>query len=218
MRNIAIILFSVFGLAWTFVPQILRSPRLQPHRSAKDETSVEEINGKVVNGNLEPHRYSELLAECGLDESDLPHVQDLPDRRHVSANQVFCNRELRMKGIKAVGFDMDYTLAQYKEPAFDQLAFDGAKNKLVALGYPEEVLDFEYDPSFWMRGLIIDTERGNFLKIDRHKYVRVAHHGFDTVSSETRKFLYSRTFNKVMSFSEKSFVNMGELFITKKLW
>ena len=26
----------------------------------------------------------------------------------------------------------------------------------------------------WTRGLIIDIERGNFLKIDRHKYVRVA--------------------------------------------
>ena len=41
---------------------------------------------------------------------------------------------------------MDYTLAQYKQPAFDKLAFDGAKEKLVKkLGYPEAVLDFEYD-------------------------------------------------------------------------
>jgi hypothetical protein len=40
----------------------------------------------------------------------------------------------------------DYTLAQYKQPAFDKLAFDGAKEKLVnKLGYPKEVLDFEYD-------------------------------------------------------------------------
>ncbi len=43
---------------------------------------------------------------------------------------------------------MDYTLAQYKQPAFDQLAFDGAKEKLVhQLGYPEELLDIEYDHS-----------------------------------------------------------------------
>lgn len=41
---------------------------------------------------------------------------------------------------------MDFTLAQYQQPAFNQLAFDGAKEKLVEkLGYPEEVLDFEYD-------------------------------------------------------------------------
>jgi hypothetical protein len=37
-------------------------------------------------------------------------------------------------------------LAQYQQPAFDKLAFDGTKEKLVnKLGYPKEVLDFEYD-------------------------------------------------------------------------
>lgn len=42
--------------------------------------------------------------------------------------------------------DMDYTIAQYKQPAFDKLAFDGAKEKLVKkLGYPKELLDVEYD-------------------------------------------------------------------------
>ena len=64
----------------------------------------------------------------------------------------------------------------------------------------------------WTRGLIIDTQRGNFLKIDRHKYVRVAYHGMDEISSTTRKILYSKNFNKVMSFSEKAFVNMDTLF------
>lgn len=108
---------------------------------------------------------------------------------------------------------MDYTLAQYHQPAFDKLAFDGAKEKLVhSLGYPKEVLDFEYDHNLWVRGLIIDTQRGNFLKIDRHKYVRVAYHGFQPISSTMRKHLYSRTFNKVPSFTEKSFVNMDTLF------
>ena len=40
---------------------------------------------------------------------------------------------------------MDYTIAQYKQPAFDKLAFDGSKAKLVKMGYPEELLDVEYD-------------------------------------------------------------------------
>ena len=103
--------------------------------------------------------------------------------------------------------------AQYEQPAFDKLAFDGAKEKLVkALGYPEDVLDFEYDHKFWVRGLIIDTLRGNFLKIDRHKYVRLAYHGFTPISSELRKHLYSRTFNVVPSFTEKHFVNMDTVF------
>ncbi len=65
---------------------------------------------------------------------------------------------------------------------------------------------------FWVRGLIIDTQRGNFLKIDRHKYVRVAYHGFTPISSRTRKDLYSRFFNQVPSFGEKQYVNMDTLF------
>lgn len=54
--------------------------------------------------------------------------------------QIFCNRSLNMKNIVAVGFDMDYTLAQYKPETFESLAYDGTVRKLVYdLGYPEEV-------------------------------------------------------------------------------
>lgn len=58
---------------------------------------------------------------------------------------------------------MDYTLAQYFT-AFDQLAFDGAKQKLMKdLGYPQMVDAFEYDPEHFSRGLVIDLERGETL-------------------------------------------------------
>lgn len=60
--------------------------------------------------------------------------------------------------------------------------------------------------------MIIDKQRGNFLKIDRHKYVRVAYHGFEKISSEARKILYQKNFNKVTSFTENSFVNVDTLF------
>lgn len=108
-------------------------------------------------------RYADTLEKFSL---SLPTVANLPSSRPISSHGVFCNRELRLDNLKAVGFDMDYTLAQYQQPAFDKLAFDGAKEKLVhSLGYPEEVLDFEYDHTYWVRGLIIDTVRGNFLKV-----------------------------------------------------
>lgn len=176
------------------------------------------LNGDAMPAAFAPSsdpctRYDQLLQEVGLDDDSLRYIRSLPSNRAVTVNEIFCNRELRMEGIHAVGFDMDYTLAQYRQPAFDQLAFDGAKEKLVqTMGYPEEVLDFEYDHTMWTRGLIIDTQRGNFLKIDRHKYVRVSYHGFERMSPATRKTLYSRTFNKVLSFSEKHFVNMDTLF------
>lgn len=55
-------------------------------------------------------------------------------------NQIFCNRSLNMKNIIAVGFDMDYTLAQYKSETFESLAYEGTVRKLVYdLGYPNEV-------------------------------------------------------------------------------
>lgn len=144
---------------------------------------------KTEGGKGGGSRFDSLLASVGL-EGKLKHATDLPAKRQVSLYGIFCNRELKLSNIKAIGFDMDYTLAQYQQPAFDRLAFDGAKEKLVTkLGYPPEVLDFEYDHERWTRGLIIDTERGNFLKIDRHKYVRVAYHGLTKISSGTRKLL-----------------------------
>mmetsp|Transcript_19323 Transcript_19323/g.42030 ORF Transcript_19323/g.42030 Transcript_19323/m.42030 type:complete len:623 (-) Transcript_19323:385-2253(-) len=167
------------------------------------------VEGSNLNSN---NRWEGLLTSTGL-EGKLRHVVDLPAERKISTFDIFCNRELKVDNLKAIGFDMDYTLARYQQPAFDKLAFDGAKAKLVnILGYPEEVLDFEYDHERWTRGLIMDTERGNFLKIDRHKYVRVAYHGMEKIDSTTRKVLYSKNFNKVESFSEKSYVNMDTLF------
>lgn len=173
-----------------------------------DKISIDtSING--VNEHSTCDRFGPLLKKMNL---SIQSLDDLPKRRPVSSNDVFCNRELRLDNLRAIGFDMDYTLAQYQQPEFDKLAFDGAKAKLFNMGYPKEVLEFEYDHTCWVRGLIIDTKRGNFLKIDRHKYVRVAYHGFQPISSHMRKELYSRTFNKVPSFTEKFFVNMDTLF------
>ena len=94
-----------------------------------------------------------------------------------TVTELFCNVELHSKNLEAVGFDMDFTLAQYNI-AFDLLAFEGAKEKLYKkLGYPEDVLKFEYNTERFRRGLIIDKKRGNVLKIDRHKYVRKVFHG-----------------------------------------
>ena len=91
------------------------------------------------------HRYKKLLQEVGL-EGQLKQTSNLSNSRTISDRGVFCNREIKLGSLKAIGFDMDYTLAQYKQPAFDQLAFDGAKDKLVNnFGYPKEVLDIEYN-------------------------------------------------------------------------
>lgn len=64
--------------------------------------------------------------------------------------QIFCNRSLNMKNIVAVGFDMDYTLAQYKPETFESLAYQGTIKKLVYdLGYPREVCPISLYSTFY---------------------------------------------------------------------
>ncbi|WIA37290.1 hypothetical protein OEZ86_014231 [Tetradesmus obliquus] len=110
------------------------------------------------------------------------------------SRQIFCNRSLNMKQIKAIGFDMDYTLAQYKPDTFELLAHSQTVDKLVtAFGYPPELYDFKFDWRYMMRGLIIDKTRGNVIKVDRHKYVKVAYHGFRSLSSEERNAVYNHS-------------------------
>lgn len=115
------------------------------------ERLVAHVNGKGKG------RYDDLIASVGL-EGKLKHAGNLPQKRKVSSFDIFCNRELTHGAVSAIGFDMDYTLVQYKQPAFDKLAFDGAKEKLVKkLGYPEDVLDFEYGHE--VRNILVEEKR-----------------------------------------------------------
>ena len=57
----------------------------------------------------------------------------------------------------------------------------------------QELLEFEFDYRYMMRGLIIDKRRGNVLKMDRHKYVKVAFHGFRPLSREERLATYANS-------------------------
>ncbi|KAI7734889.1 hypothetical protein M8C21_003976 [Ambrosia artemisiifolia] len=111
--------------------------------------------------------------------------------------QIFCNSAVNMGNIVAVGFDMDYTLVQYKADTFESLAYDGTVKKLVRnLGYPKELLEWSFDWTYMVRGLVLDTKRGNILKMDRHKYVKLAYHGFRLLSKDEKVAAYGKTFIK----------------------
>lgn len=73
---------------------------------------------------------------------------------------------------------MDYTIAEYISPAYESLTFKCAIARLIHLGYPKEFLDFEYDPSFAVRGLWFDKLHGNLLKVDPYGNILVCVHGF----------------------------------------
>ncbi|KAI6688846.1 hypothetical protein NL676_025674 [Syzygium grande] len=128
------------------------------------------------------------------------------------AKQIFCNRSLNMRNIVAVGFDMDYTLAQYKPDTFESLAYEGTIKKLVYdLGYPKELLEWSFDWKYMVRGLVLDKKRGNILKMDRHKYVKVAYHGFRELTKEEKVSTYGNTLIRD-SFDEPDYALIDTLF------
>lgn len=104
--------------------------------------------------------------------------------------RIFVNRDLRLDKIKAIGFDMDYTLARYHHERLEGLAHQLTLEGLVARGYPAKILDFRFDPDFIVRGLTVDKERGTLLKIDRHHHVGRAFLGRVPMKKEERRKLY----------------------------
>ncbi|XP_069733849.1 cytosolic purine 5'-nucleotidase-like isoform X2 [Phaenicophaeus curvirostris] len=93
-------------------------------------------------------------------------------------HRIFVNRSLALEKIKCFGFDMDYTLAMYKSPDYEELAFALLLEHLVSIGYPPEILAYKYDPNFPTRGLVFDALYGNLLKVDSHGNLLVCAHGF----------------------------------------
>lgn len=41
--------------------------------------------------------------------------------------------------------------AEYISPAYEKLGFDLCRDHLVSMGYPQDIREFEYDPSFALR-------------------------------------------------------------------
>ncbi|KAK8585109.1 hypothetical protein V6N13_139048 [Hibiscus sabdariffa] len=184
------------------------SPRLKAIRAAganqsESRYSIDYGDGAMFadkalqsHGGGKPHAWSSLEGGCKID----------------IGNQIFCNRSLNMRSIVAVGFDMDYTLAQYKPETFESLAYEGTIRKLVYdLGYPQELLEWTFDWKYMVRGLVLDKKRGNILKMDRHKYVKVAYHGFRELSKEDKVGIYVNTLIRD-TFDEPDYALIDTLF------
>jgi HAD superfamily 5'-nucleotidase-like hydrolase len=127
-----------------------------------------------------------------------------------NTRRIFCNRSLNMRNIKAVGFDMDYTLALYKPERFEVLAYNETLKKLVNIGYPSDILGWTFNISHMIRGLAIDKQRGNIIKLDRHRYVKVAYHGFRELPREERRSLYDASL--IQSYEEPDYALIDTLF------
>ncbi len=133
-----------------------------------------------------------LAKSSSVSEPD-PSVKALRYREHriPRRHRVFVNRNLKLSKIRAIGFDLDHTLAHYDPVPVEGLAFDLTKQKLVASkSYPKEILDLAYDPTFVVRGLVVDKKRGNLLKMDYFNYVSRGHHGLRELRPDERERAY----------------------------
>jgi HAD superfamily 5'-nucleotidase-like hydrolase len=106
------------------------------------------------------------------------------------ASRVYVNRNLRFDAIAWVGFDMDYTLARYRQEAMDRLSIEATVKKMVERGRPESLLGARFDATFPIRGVHVDRKLGHVLKMDRYRYVKRAYHGSAELPRDERRRLY----------------------------
>ncbi|MBK9798013.1 MAG: HAD-IG family 5'-nucleotidase [Holophagaceae bacterium] len=126
------------------------------------------------------------------------------------SHKLFALRTLPLGEIKAVGFDMDHTLARYKSPEIDELAFKKAARLLVRdRGYSPWLLEIDFDPDFAVRGLVLDGLRGNLLKLNRERQVVRACHGSRAMTRAEMEAVYGR---RRLSTAAKGFRNIDTLF------
>ncbi len=154
--------------------------------------------GSLMEGGFEPSWITELLRHS------LRYGSPPPERR------VFVNRTLRMQTIRHVGFDLDFTLADYEREPIERTTFELAIERLIDdHGYPESIRRAELRPDFPRRGLLIDKRTGTVLRMNRHRYVGQAYLGRRKLSRNEMIRLFR---NEPLRPSNERFYHVDSLF------
>lgn len=120
---------------------------------------------------------------------------------------IFCNRTLNLRSVRAIGYDMDYTLVDYRVAAFEQMVYAQARERLASEGWP--VADLAFDPRMVARGLVIDTELGNLVKANRFGFVKRAMHGTRMLEFTEQRDAYAGT---LVDLADPRWVFLNTLF------
>ena len=123
------------------------------------------------------------------------------------ARRIFANRTLNLRSIRAIGYDMDYTLVHYRFRTWEERAYARLQELLVADGWPVGQLRFDHDSV--IRGLNVDSELGNLVKANRFGYVMRAAHGTRMMDFEAQRDAYRHT---PVELSDPRFVFLNTLF------
>nr|XP_039262576.1 cytosolic purine 5'-nucleotidase-like isoform X2 [Styela clava] len=181
------------------------------------ETALLKSSVPNGNGNGTAMKENQSFSNGYTEEEYMMSRQESRAYKRDPTNRVFVNRSLNLGKIKFFGFDMDYTLAVYKSPQYEALGFDLARDRLVECGYPAELKECVYDPNFVVRGLVLDTQYGNFLKIDPYGNIMVCAHGFQFLKAPEIINLYPNKFIS-MDDTERYFIyntlfNLPEIYL-----
>ncbi len=126
------------------------------------------------------------------------------------SNSVYVNRTLNLKRIRYIGLDMDHTLIRYNAHEFEKLSHQAIKEKLVKnRNYPAVILDLPFDYNLAIRGLVIDRQKGNTLKLNRHSAIRASHHGLKSIDFKTQQKIYKSTY---IDLSDKQYLAVDTAF------
>jgi HAD superfamily 5'-nucleotidase-like hydrolase len=120
---------------------------------------------------------------------------------------VYCNRTVNLRSIRAIGYDMDYTLVHYRTEGWERAAFEQACVLLARRGWPVDGLAF--DARSVIQGLAFDLELGNLVKATRFGYVIRAQHGTRLLPFEEQRVAYAGTF---VDLAEERWEFMNTLF------
>ncbi|MBM4375645.1 MAG: HAD-IG family 5'-nucleotidase [Deltaproteobacteria bacterium] len=126
---------------------------------------------------------------------------------HPPGRGIYCNRTLNLRSIKVIGYDMDYTLVHYRVREWERRAYEYLRDGLAVRGFPVNALEFDHD--LVVRGLVVDVQRGNLLKVNRFGFVKQGLHGTTPIEHELLRRTYLRT---IIDLSDPRYVFLNTLF------
>lgn len=90
---------------------------------------------------------------------------------------------------------MDHTLVRYNSENFERLSHSIIIDKLIAnKNYPQALKKLQFDYNFALRGLVIDRDKGNLLKLNRYTAIRTSYHGLKHIDFKSHQKIYKSTY------------------------
>ncbi|XP_045481623.1 5'-nucleotidase domain-containing protein 1-like [Harmonia axyridis] len=83
----------------------------------------------------------------------------------------------RLSDYDCIGFDLDNTVARYRVGAMMEMEYEILAKYLIQKGYSKKHLLRPVEQDFLLKGLIVDNENGNLLKIAADGRILAASHG-----------------------------------------